>query len=62
MQVFWLVSSHVIEVVFCGYVIGNDGNGEVNAFILVQGCTKVVIFNVEGDESCIGAGNSGVEE
>ena len=52
----------VIEVVFSGNVIWNDGNGKMHVFILVQGCSEIVIFNIEGEESCIGGGDSGVEE
>ena len=51
-----------MQVVFVDYVIKDDGNVEVHVFILIQGSAKVVIFDVEGEEFCIGSGNGGVEE
>ena len=53
---------HSIEVIVSGNVIGNDGNEKAHIFILVQGCSYLVIFNVKCEESCTGGGNSGVEE
>ena len=52
----------VMQVVFCGDVIGDDGNVEAHVFLLVQGHAKVVIFDVKGEEFCIGGGDGGVEE
>ena len=51
-----------IEVIFSSNVIQNNGNVKMHVFILVQGCSEIVIFNVEGEESCIGDGDSVVEE
>ena len=34
----------------------------MHVFILFQGCSKVVIFNVKGEEFFIGGGDSGVAE
>ena len=58
-----IIVGQVMQVVFCCDVIGNDEKLEVHVFILVQGCAKVVIFNVEGEEeSCIGGGDGVVDE
>ena len=54
--------SQGIEVVFSSNVIQNDGNGKMHVFMLVQRYSKIVICNVEGEESCIGDRGSGVEE
>ena len=51
----------VIEAVFSSNVIPNDGNRKMHVFILVQGCSEVVTFNVECKESCIGDEDSCVE-
>ena len=54
--------SQVIEVVFCGDFIWNDGNGKMCVSISVKTCVKIVIFNVEVEDSCIGGRDGGVEE